>query len=98
MLFCIHKVNIINDNDVLDITFGNYSRLYKEGVVIHHLTSALQKSITGSDPDAAIYLLARLLESSYIQTIGRTILICAYDNIGLAYPSLLSRVLFRNIL
>lgn len=92
ILFSIHKENIINEKEVLDIPFGNYSRLYKEGDEIHDLKSALQKSIRGSDPDAAIYWLARLLESSDIQTIGRRILICAYEDIGLANPSLLSRV------
>ncbi|MGL5640157.1 MAG: AAA family ATPase [Mycoplasmoidaceae bacterium] len=92
ILFKSNKDNKIDKNLVLSIPFGNYSRFYKEGNEIHDLKSALQKSIRGSDPDASIYWLARLLESSDIETIGRRILICAYEDIGLANPSLLSRV------
>lgn len=92
ILFNIHKENTIDENSVLEIPFGNYSRFFKDGNEIHDLKSALQKSIRGSDPDAAIYWLARFLESSDIETIGRRILICAYEDIGLANPNLLSRV------
>ncbi|MGL5246015.1 MAG: replication-associated recombination protein A [Mycoplasmoidaceae bacterium] len=92
ILFRSYKENKIDKNLVLDMPFGNYSIFYKEGNEIHDLKSALQKSIRGSDPDASIYWLARLLESSDIETIGRRILICSYEDIGLANPSLLSRV------
>lgn len=53
----------------------------------YDLLSALQKSIRGSDPDAAIHYLARLLEGGAdIQMIGRRLLVIASEDIGLAYP------------
>ena len=59
----------------------------------YNLLSALQKSIRGSDPDASIHYLARLLEGGAdIQMIGRRLLVIASEDIGMAYPSGISIV------
>lgn len=59
----------------------------------YNLLSALQKSIRGSDPDAAIHYLARLLEGGGdIQMIGRRLMVMASEDIGMAYPSAISIV------
>lgn len=59
----------------------------------YNLLSALQKSIRGSDPDAAIHYLARLIEGDAdIQMIGRRLLVIASEDIGMAYPQAISIV------
>lgn len=59
----------------------------------YNLLSALQKSIRGSDPDAAIHYLARLLEGGGdIQMIGRRLLVIASEDVGMAYPSAITIV------
>ncbi len=53
----------------------------------YNLLSALQKSIRGSDANAAVYYLARLLDADAMISAIRRILIIAVEDIGLAYPS-----------
>ena len=54
----------------------------------YDLLSAFQKSIRGSDIDAAIYYLARLLEIGDLDSIYRRMSVIAYEDIGLANPSI----------
>ncbi len=56
------------------------------------MLSALQKSIRGSDPDAAVYYLARLLASEDLDSIERRLSVIAYEDIGLANPGIGPRV------
>jgi putative ATPase len=58
----------------------------------HDLKSALQKSIRGSDVDAALYYFARLLASGDYESLMRRMIIIAYEDIGLANPTLPVRV------
>lgn len=58
----------------------------------HDLKSALQKSIRGSDVNAALYYLARMLASGDYETLLRRMLIIVYEDIGLANPALGLRV------
>lgn len=59
----------------------------------YNLLSALQKSIRGSDPDAAIHYLARLIEGGADpQTIGRRLLVIASEDVGMAFPQAVSIV------
>lgn len=59
----------------------------------YNLLSALQKSVRGSDPDAAVHYLARLLEGGAdIRMIGRRLLVMASEDVGMAYPSAISIV------
>lgn len=58
-----------------------------------NLLSALQKSVRGSDPDAAVHYLAKLLEGGAdIQMIGRRLMVMASEDIGMAYPQAVSIV------
>lgn len=66
---------------------------YDKGDDRYNLLSALQKSIRGSDPDAAIHYFARLIDGGAdIQMIGRRLLVIASEDIGMAYPSAISIV------
>ncbi|MDR3304969.1 MAG: replication-associated recombination protein A [Clostridiales Family XIII bacterium] len=59
----------------------------------YNLLSALQKSVRGSDPDAAIHYLARLLEGSGdIMLPARRLLVMASEDVGMAYPQAVSVV------
>ena len=50
------------------------------------LLSALQKSIRGSDPDATVFYLARLLEAGELISVCRRLQVIASEDVGLAYP------------
>ena len=52
----------------------------------YDVLSAFQKSIRGSDPDAAIYYLAKILSAGDMPSACRRILVIASEDIGLAYP------------
>lgn len=65
---------------------------FKAGSEHHDLKSALQKSIRGSDVDAAIYYLARLLASGDYEALLRRMLIIAYEDVALANPAVCLRV------
>jgi putative ATPase len=53
--------------------------------------SAFQKSIRGSQVDAALYYLARLIVANDLDSIERRLLVTAYEDIGLANPALVAR-------
>lgn len=58
----------------------------------YDILSAFQKSIRGSDADASIHYLARLIEAGDLISICRRLLVIASEDIGLAYPSAISIV------
>lgn len=62
-------------------------RYDRDGDNHYDLLSALQKSIRGSDENAAIHYAARLLESGDLISICRRLLVIAAEDIGLAYPT-----------
>jgi len=61
-------------------------RYDKDGDSHYDIISALQKSIRGSDPDAAVHYLGRLLEAGDLLSPCRRLLVIASEDIGLAYP------------
>ena len=61
-------------------------RYDKGGDSQYDVMSALQKSIRGSDPDAAVHYLARLIAAEDLQTACRRLLVIAAEDVGLAYP------------
>lgn len=61
-------------------------RYDKDGDSHYDVLSAFQKSMRGSDPDAAVHYLARLLEGGDMQSAIRRMLVCAAEDVGLAYP------------
>ena len=62
-------------------------RYDKDGDSHYDILSAFQKSIRGSDPDAAVHYLARLVSAGDLQSICRRLLVIAAEDIGLAYPN-----------
>ena len=68
---------------LLPSVVGHYD---KNGDVHYDLLSCLQKSIRGSDPDAAIFYLAKILASGDLLSACRRILVIASEDIGPAYP------------
>ena len=61
----------------------------KDGDEHYDIISAYQKSMRGSDPDAAVHYLARLLEAGDLPSACRRLLVCANEDVGLAYPQLI---------
>lgn len=64
----------------------------KMGDSHYDILSAFQKSIRGSDPDAAVHYLARLVAADDIQSICRRLMVIACEDIGLAYPAAITVV------
>lgn len=60
----------------------------KGGSHFYNLLSALQKSVRGSDPNAALYYLAHLLENGDLIAVCRRLLVMAYEDVGLANPAI----------
>ncbi|CAJ1182166.1 chromosome segregation helicase [Companilactobacillus paralimentarius DSM 13238 = JCM 10415] len=63
----------------------------KNGDSHYDVISAFQKSIRGSDPNAALLYLARLLEAGELTSAIRRLLVCAYEDVGLANPQACAR-------
>lgn len=61
-------------------------RYDRDGDQHYDILSAFQKSVRGSDPDAAVHYLARLLEAGDLISASRRMLVMAAEDIGLAYP------------
>lgn len=64
-------------------------RYDKNGEEHYDIISAYQKSMRGSDPDAALHYLARLLEAGDLPSACRRLLVCACEDVGLAYPQIM---------
>lgn len=67
-------------------------RYDKDGDEHYDIVSAYQKSMRGSDPNAALHYLARLLEAGDLISACRRLMICACEDVGVAYPQLISIV------
>ena len=61
-------------------------RYDRDGDEHYDILSAYQKSMRGSDPDAALHYLARLLEAGDLPSACRRLMVCACEDVGLAYP------------
>lgn len=81
------------DQKIVGEAMQRQTTFYDRGEDKYNLLSALQKSVRGSDPDAAVHYLARLLEGGGdIQMIGRRLLVMASEDVGMAYPSAITIV------
>ncbi len=81
------------DEGIVGEAMQRQTTFYDRGEDKYNLLSALQKSVRGSDPDAAVHYLARLLEGGGdIQMIGRRLLVMASEDVGMAYPSAITIV------
>ena len=76
----------IDMNAAEECTQKKAFRYDKAGDSQYDVMSALQKSIRGSDPDAAVHYLARLIAAEDLQTACRRLLVIAAEDVGLAYP------------
>ena len=72
--------------DAAAISQRSAMRYDRDGDEHYDILSALMKSLRGSDPDAAMHYLARLLEVGDLQGACRRILCSASEDVGLAYP------------
>ena len=75
--------------DAKTVTQKSALRADRDGDNYYDLLSALQKSIRGSDPDAACHYLARLLEAGQMQSACRRLMVTAAEDVGLAYPMII---------
>lgn len=82
-------VRIVSYQTVDELTQKSAVRYDKDGDEHYDIVSAYQKSMRGSDPDAAIHYLARLLEAGDLPSACRRLMVCAAEDVGLAYPGIL---------
>lgn len=76
----------ITENAVKSLMPSVVGHFDRNGDVHYDLLSCLQKSIRGSDPDAAVFYLAKILASGDILSACRRLLVIANEDIGAAYP------------
>ena len=73
-------------SDAREVSQRSAMRYDRDGDAHFDILSALMKSLRGSDPDAALHYLARLLEAGDLISACRRILCSACEDVGLAYP------------
>lgn len=78
---------IVQSDTVVSITQKSSFAFDRDGDNHYDVLSAFQKSIRGSDPDAAVHYLARLIEGGDLISICRRLLVISAEDIGLAYPN-----------
>lgn len=91
---------VINDEQVVHVAQQGFARYDKQGEQHYDLVSAMIKSIRGSDPDAALYWLARMLKGGEDPVfIARRLLILSSEDIGNSNPNavLLAGECFRSV-
>lgn len=72
-----------------ELTQRSAMKYDKEGDEHYDIVSAYQKSMRGSDPNAALHYLARLLEAGDLPSACRRLMVCACEDVGLAYPMII---------
>ncbi|MDD6284342.1 MAG: replication-associated recombination protein A [Firmicutes bacterium] len=72
-----------------DVSQRSSMRYDRDGDQHYDIFSAFQKSMRGSDPDAAVHYLARLLEAGDLPGACRRLMVCACEDVGLAYPQII---------
>ena len=73
----------------VSLTQKSAMRYDKDSDEHYDIISAYQKSMRGSDPDAAVHYLARLLEAGDLPSACRRLMVCACEDVGLAYPQII---------
>lgn len=87
-----HHTIFLTLEDARTVSQRSAMRYDREGDQHFDVISALMKSLRGSDPDAALHYLARLLEAGDLSGACRRILSSASEDIGMAYPQAISIV------
>lgn len=85
----VDGVKTITEKTAKDLTQRSAMRYDREGDEHYDILSAYQKSMRGSDTDAALYYLARLLIAGDLISACRRLMVCACEDVGLAYPNLI---------
>lgn len=80
---------IITLETAAELTQKSAVKYDREGDEHYDIISAYQKSMRGSDPDAAVHYLARLLEAGDLPSACRRLMVCACEDVGLAYPQII---------
>ena len=90
VLTCLKDKKAIIDEAVCEELLAHSAVRYdREGDEHYDLLSAYQKSMRGSDPDAAVYYLARILAAGDLPSACRRLMVCACEDVGLAYPQII---------
>ena len=74
---------------VKSLTQMSAAKYDREGDEHYDLLLAFQKSMRGSDPNAAVHYLGRLLEAGDLPSVCRRLIVCACEDVGLAYPMII---------
>ncbi len=80
---------IVKIETIEEITRSGGLHYDRDGDYHYDILSAFQKSMRGSDPNAALHYLARLLEAGDLASATRRLMVCACEDVGLAYPSII---------
>ena len=80
---------LVTLEDAKSVAQKSAMRYDRDGDEHYDIVSALQKSIRGSDPDAALHYLARLLEAGDLVSACRRMMVTACEDVGLAYPQII---------
>ncbi len=80
---------VITKELVSQLAMRSAMKYDREGDEHYDILSAFQKSMRGSDANAAIHYLARLLEAGDMLSACRRLMVCAAEDVGLAYPQIL---------
>lgn len=80
---------LITLENAAELTQKSAVKYDREGDGHFDIISAYQKSMRGSDPDAALHYLARLLEAGDLPSACRRLVVCACEDVGLAYPQII---------
>lgn len=78
--------DIIEEDAVGELSPSSLGNFDRSGTVHYDMLSALQKSIRGSDPDAAVFYLAKILDGGDLPGACRRLQVIACEDIGLAWP------------
>ncbi|MCI9273039.1 MAG: replication-associated recombination protein A [Clostridiales bacterium] len=79
-------IRVVSLDLAKELTQRSTMRYDREGDEHYDVISAFQKSMRGSDPDAALHYLGRLLEAGDLPSACRRLLVCVCEDVGLAYP------------
>lgn len=82
-------VKTVTEEIVGELVQKSAVRYDKDGDEHYDIISAYQKSMRGSDSNAALHYLARLLEAGDLPSACRRLMVCACEDVGLAYPQLI---------
>lgn len=82
-------VKTVTEEIVGELVQKSAVRYDKDGDEHYDIISAYQKSMRGSDSNAALHYLARLLEAGDLPSACRRLMVCACEDVGLAYPKLI---------